>query len=200
MWLQYRNDASYSDLTDSELHDKMMQEWKVDLEISRVWNNGILWECLVDGTRQEPCWNCTDWTPVGGNTVYLSEITTSNGRTFRGGDVNTILTMHVWFGDEDITSRIMNVDDFRIVWKRSTGYNSTTEEFEQTSEDLSWTPVVVGPDGNPIVGDTKSNRIKLVRGDMGSGWMITYRQALITCIVTFSNSGQVVNMPADYVF
>ena len=200
LWLQYRNDASYSDLTDAELHDKMMQEWKVDLEISRVWNNGILWECLVDGTRQEPCWNCTDWTPVGGNTVYLSEITTSNGRTFRGGDVNTILTMHVWFGDEDITSRIMNVDDFRIVWKRSTGYNSTTEEFEQTSEDLSWTPVVVGPDGNPIVGDTKSNRIKLVRGDMGSGWMITYRQALITCIVTFSNSGQVVNMPADYVF
>ena len=200
MWLQYRNDASYSDLTDAELHDKMMQEWKVDLEISRVWNNGILWECLVDGTRQEPCWNCTDWTPVGGNTVYLSEITTSNGRTFRGGNVNTILTMHVWFGDEDITSRIMNVDDFRIAWKRSTGYNSATEEFEQTSEDLSWTPVVVGPDGNPIVGDTKSNRIKLVRGDMGSGWMITYRQALITCIVTFSNSGQVVNMPADYVF
>jgi len=200
LWLQYRNDASYSDLTDEQLHAKMMQEWKVDLEISRVWNNGILWECLVDGTRQEPCWNCTDWTPVGGNTVYLSEITTSNGRTFRGGNVNTILTMHVWFGDEDITGHIMNVDDFRIAWKRSTGYNSATEEFEQTSEDLSWTPVVVGPDGNPIVGDAKSNRIKLVRGDMGSGWMITYRQALITCIVTFSNSGQVVNMPADYVF
>lgn len=200
MWLRYRNDASYSDLTDAELHDKMMQEWKVDLEISRVWNNGILWECLVEGTRQEPCWNCTDWTPVGGNTVYLSEITTSNGRTFRGGNVNTILTMHVWFGDEDITGHIMNVDDFRIAWKRSTGYNSATEEFEQTSEDLSWTPVVVGPDGNPIVGDTKSNRIKLVRGDMGSGWMTTYRQVLITCIVTFSNSGQVVNMPADYVF
>jgi hypothetical protein len=178
----------------------MMQEWKVDLEISRVWNNGILWECLVDGTRQEPCWNCTDWTPVGGNTVYLSEITTSNGRTFRGGNVNTIMTMHVWFGDEDITGHIMNVDDFRIAWKRSTGYNSATEEFEQTSEDLSWTPVVVGPDGKPIVGDAKSNRIKMVRGDMGSGWMKTYRQALITCIVTFSNSGQVVNMPADYVF
>jgi hypothetical protein len=200
MWLQYRNDASYSDLTDAELHDKMMQEWKVDLEISRVWNNGILWECLVDGTRQEPCWNCTDWTPVGGNTVYLSEITTSNGRTFRGGNVNTIMTMHVWFGDEDITGHIMNVDDFRIAWKRSTGYNSATEEFEQTSEDLSWTPVVVGPDGKPIVGDAKSNRIKMVRGDMGSGWMKTYRQALITCIVTFSNSGQVVNMPADYKF
>lgn len=199
-WLQYRNDASYSDLTDAELHDKMMQEWKVDLEISRVWNNGILWECLVDGTRQEPHWNCSDWTPVGGNTIYRGEITTSNGRTFRNGNVDTILTMRVWYGDEEITDTILNIIDFAISWKRSTGYNTTTEEFEQTGEDKSWVATEVGYDGEPVGAGVKTNRIKIVRGDMGSGWMLTYRQALINSTVTFSASGQVVTMPADYVF
>ena len=200
LWLQYRNDASYSDLTDEQLHAKMMQEWKVDLEISRVWNNGILWECLVDGTTQEPHWNCTDWTPVGGNTIYKGEITTSNGRTFRNGNVDTILTMRVWYGDEEITDTILNIIDFAISWKRSTGYNTTTEEFEQTSEDKSWVATEVGYDGEPVGAGVKTNRIKIVRGDMGSGWMLTYRQALINSIVTFSASGQVVTMPADYVF
>lgn len=200
LWLQYRNDASYSDLTDEQLHAKMMQEWKVDLEISRVWNNGILWECLVDGTTQEPHWNCTDWTPVGGNTIYKGEITTSNGRTFRNGNVDTILTMRVWYGDEEITDTILNIVDFAIVWKRYTGYNTTTEEFEQTSEDLSWIANKVGSDGEPISAGDKTNRIKVLRGDMGSGWMLSYRQALIESTVSFSASGQVVTMPADYVF
>ena len=200
LWLQYRNDASYSDLTDEQLHAKMMQEWKVDLEISRVWNNGILWECLVDGTTQEPHWNCTDWTPVGGNTIYKGEITTSNGRTFRNGNVDTILTMRVWYGDEEITDTILNIVDFAIVWKRYTGYNTTTEEFEQTSEDLSWIANKVGSDGEPISAGDKTNRIKVLRGDMGSGWMLSYRQVLIESTVSFSASGQVVTMPADYVF
>jgi hypothetical protein len=200
LWLQYRNDASYSDLTDEQLHAKMMQEWKVDLEISRVWNNGILWECLVDGTTQEPHWNCTDWTPVGGNTIYRGEITTSNGRTFRNGNVDTILTMRVWYGDEEITDTILNIVDYAIVWKRYTGYNTTTEEFEQTSEDLSWVATEVGSDGEPISAGDKTNRIKVLRGDMGSGWMLSYRQALIESTVSFSASGQVVTMPADYVF
>ena len=189
IWLQYRNDESWNELTDSELHQKMMNEWKVDLEASRVWNNGILWECLVDGTTQEPKWGCTHWKSVGGNTIYKGEITTSNGRTFRNGNVDTVLTMRLWYGDEEITSQILNAVDFSIAWKRSTGYNAETDEFVQQSEDLSWTPNVVG-----------ANQIKIERNDMGSGWMITYRQALVSCTVTFSADGQVVNMPADYVF
>lgn len=199
-WLRYRNSPSWVSLTDEELRAKMMQEWKVDLEVSRVWRYGILWECLVDGTTQEPHWNCTDWTPVGGNTIYKGEITTSNGRTFRNGNVDTILTMRVWYGDEEITDTILNIVDFAIVWKRYTGYNTTTEEFEQTSEDLSWIANEVGSDGEPISAGDKTNRIKVLRGDMGSGWMLSYRQALIESTVSFSASGQVVTMPADYVF
>lgn len=188
-WLRYRNDPSWSSLTDAELHQKMMQEWKVDLEISRVWNYDILWECLVDGTTQEPVFGCTDWQPIGGNMLYKGEITTSNGRTFRNGNIDTILTMRVWFGNEDITSSVTSARDFSISWKRCTGYNPTTQQYEQQSEDLTWRPTVVG-----------TNQIKVERGDMGSGWMITYRQALISCTMVFSADGQVVTMPADYEF
>lgn len=188
-WLRYRNDASWSSLTDAELHQKMMNEWKVDLEISRVWRYGILWECLVDGTTQEPHWGCTHWQAIGGDAIYKGEITTSNGRTFSNGNIDTILTMRIWYGDEEITDQILTAVDYSIAWKRSTGYNSETEEFVQQSEDLSWTPTIVG-----------TNKIKVVRSDMGSGWMITYRKALISCTVSFSNEGQVVTMPADYVF
>lgn len=189
LWLQYRNDTSYSSLDDTQLHEKMMQEWKVDLEVSRVWNYGVLWECLVDTTTQEPTWGCSDWQAVGGNTIYTGQITTQNGRQFRNGNVDTTLTMRVWYGDEEITAKILSVIDLSVSWQRSTGYDAEQDKFVQQSEDLSWIPTVVS-----------ANQIKVVRGDMGSGWMISYRQALISCTMRFSTDGQVVNMPADYVF
>ena len=189
MWRLYRNNPAFASLSDEQLHQKMMNEWKVDLEISRVWRYGILWECLVDGTTQEPHWGCTHWQAIGGDAIYKGEITTSNGRTFSNGNIDTVLTMRIWFGDEEITDQILTAIDYSIAWKRSTGYNSVTEEFVQQSEDLSWTPTIVG-----------TNKIKVVRSDMGSGWMITYRKALISCTVSFSYKGQVVTMPADYVF
>lgn len=189
MWRLYRNNPAFASLSDEQLHEQMMKVLKVDLEISRVWNYGILWECLVNGTTQEPHWGCTHWQAIGGDAIYKGEITTSNGRTFSNGNIDTVLTMRIWFGDEEITDQILTAVDYSIAWKRSTGYNSVTEEFVQQSEDLSWTPTIVG-----------TNKIKVVRSDMGSGWMITYRKALISCTVSFSYKGQVVTMPADYVF
>ena len=169
----------------------MTKEWteENDLETSRVWNYGILWECTVDGTSQEPCWGCANWQAIGGQTLYVGEITTPNGRVFRNGDVNTVLSMHVWYGQEEITDRITQLQNFSEVWKRYTGYDAVNDEFIQQSEDLSWLPTSAG-----------AGKIKLVRGDMGSGWMITYRQARIGCTVSFPVAGQVINMPADYVF
>lgn len=189
MWRLYRNNPAFASLSDEQLHEQMMKVLKVDLEISRGWNYGILWECLVDGTTQEPHWGCTHWQAIGGDAIYKGEITTSNGRTFSNGNIDTVLTMRIWFGDEEITDQILTAVDYSIAWKRSTGYNSVTEEFVQQSEDLSWTPTIVG-----------TNKIKVVRSDMGSGWMITYRKVLISCTVSFSYEGQVVTMPADYVF
>lgn len=166
-----------STLTDAELYEKLTTaskgwEEENELEISRVWKNGKLWECAADGTAEEPHWGTTKWTVVSGNTVFVGQIQTSNGGKFRNGNVDTILTMLVWWGDEEVTLDIMSDPGYQIEWKRYTGYNTATREFEQQPEDLVWTPAVSSP-----------NSIVLTRSDMGSGWMTDYRRALIKCIV-----------------
>ena len=188
-WITYRLRSTYKSYSDKVLYDKIMIEWHLDRETSRVWNYGCLWECMSDGTTEEPTWNCSSWRLIGGQSLYQGELTTSNGKTFRNGDVDTILTMRIWHGNEEVTERVKELDDFRITWTRYTSYNAVTDEFEQSSEDLSWTPEV-----------TDTNKIHLTRGDMGSGWMIDYRQALIHCEVRFGIDGQSVEMPADYTF
>lgn len=188
-WLSYRLKPSFSRYSDADLYQKILQEYKNDLEISRAWNNGKLWECLVDATIEEPKFGCQEWEVVSGNTVFYGELFTSNGQTFRNGNIDTILTIYVWWGDEDITDAVLNSQDTTISWIRKTGYNSETQEFEQQSEDLSWVATSAG-----------RNKIRLVRGDMGSGWMITYRRALIHCTVSFTSSqGQTVQAPADLI-
>ena len=144
------------------------------VETSYVWHRYKKWMCLRTLTQEEPKLGCKDWKVVEGNTNFIGEMLTSNGNTFRNGDVDTILTMKVWWGDEDVTEQIKAMSH-QFSWSRKTGYDSVESQFIQQSEDLTWVPDLLA-----------ENKVHLVRGDMGSGWMITYRQALIACLVTFS--------------
>ncbi len=187
-WITARLSEAHTNLKDQQLYNKLMIEWHWDRETSRVWNYGCIWECLVEGTKEEPAWTSSDWRLIGGQNLYQGELTTSNGKLFRNGEVNTFLTMHIWHGNEEITEKVINLEDFTITWTRYTGYNSVTDEFIQQSEDLSWSPVKEG------------NKIHLTRNDMGSGWMIDYTKALIHCEVKFNIEGKSIEMPADYIF
>ncbi len=144
------------------------------VETSYVWHRYKKWMCLRTLTQEEPKLGCNDWKVVEGNTNFVGEMLTSNGNVFRNGDVDTVLTMKVWWGDEDVTEQIKAISH-QFSWSRSTGYDSVQSQFVQQSEDLTWEPDFVSED-----------KVHLVRGDMGSGWMITYRKALIACLVTFS--------------
>lgn len=142
-------------------------------ETSYVWHRGKLWMCLRSLTAEEPRLGCTDWKVVAGDTTFWSEITASNGAKFHNGNVDTVLTVHVWWGEEEVTDTIMDGHGFTATWLRMTGYDSEAREFRQQSEDLSWNATPTAP-----------NAILLTRGDMGSGWMISYRSGLIRCRVT----------------
>ena len=144
------------------------------VETSYVWHRYKKWMCLRTLTQEEPKLGCNDWKVVEGNTNFVGEMLTSNGNVFRNGDVDTVLTMKVWWGDEDVTEQIKAMSH-QFSWSRKTGYDSVQSQFVQQSEDLTWEPDFVSED-----------KVHLVRGDMGSGWMITYRKALIVCLVTFS--------------
>lgn len=191
-----RLNSENNTLTDAELYEKLTTaskgwEEENELETSRVWRGGILWECLTRNTAETPRWGCTDWKEVGGDTVYYCEITSSAGTTFRNGNVSTVLTMEVRYGQEVITDRLAAQPGAAIVWGRCTLWNPTTRRFEPTSEDEAWAAA-------PVPGEPYS--IRLERSDLGSGWMTDYRQALIHCsIYAPDEEGSAQEYPADFI-
>ena len=176
-WLQYRNDASYSDLNDSALHQKMMQEWKVDLEVSRVWNDGKLWECLVDGTTQEPTLNCTDWTFISGNSSYNLRFYNSDTNApygdfvmIRSSNISIPITPVLTWGSEDVSGKVVSWQWNRIV---------------NDAVDAGWS-------GNHAV-----RSITLVTADMPTGWS-SANPAIFECVATIVDSdGETAEVSAD---
>lgn len=143
------------------------------IETSYVWHRGKKWMCLRSLTAEEPRLGCRDWKPVEGDMTFWGEINASNGAKFHNGNVDTVLMVRIWWGSDDVTDVVTSDAGYRAEWSRLTGYDSTAREYRTRAEDLSWTPTVTGP-----------NKILLARGDMGSGWMMNYRSALIRCRVT----------------
>lgn len=143
------------------------------IEQSYVWHRSKKYMCLRTLTTEEPGLGCADWRVVEGYTTFWAEIVPSNGAKFHNGNVDTILILRVWWGSEDVTDIVVSDAGYRAEWTRLTGYDGEAREYRAQGEDLSWTPTVVAP-----------NKILLVRGDMGSGWMRTYRSAMIRCRVT----------------
>ena len=172
-WLRYRNDASWSSLTDAELHQKMMNEFKVDLEISRVWKNGKLWECLVDGTTQSPALGCTDWLLISGDITYQIDFQSSNGNSFYQGHVSTTITARLLWGSEDVTS-IVGAASFK--WTRSS-------ESGKTDADRTW---------DAVSGHSGTNILSITDNDMPTAWSRN-NKAIFTCTVTYNDEVVAVN-------
>jgi hypothetical protein len=191
-WLTVRLNSVNNRYSDADLYKQITTIWTEtnDLETSRVWNNGILWECLVDTTTQEPTWGCTDWKVIGGDTVYYCEIASSAGTTFRNGNVDTVLTMSVRYGLEDITAKVAAIAGASISWSRYTGFDTETRKFIQTSEDKSWHAISIP--GSPY-------SIRLSRSDLGSGWMVDYRIAMIHCSIYAPDDLNTIEYPADFI-
>jgi len=194
-WIEMRMSEEYADLTDAELYVRLTQETKGwenenELETSRVWRGDKLWECLAEGTTEAPGLGCADWRVVSGDTTFYAGIYTSNGRTFRNGNIDSVLTMRVWWGSEEVTDVVLADHGYDIAWKRFTAYDAQTEEYTQQPEDLSWTATAAG-----------QNKIHLRRGDMGSGWMRSYRSAMIRATMTAGIiNGEVSEVTADFIF
>ena len=191
-WLTARLLADNNSVTDADLYAKLTTDthgWEPEntLEISRVWNGGKLWECLMDNPSQAPRWGTTQWQVIGGNTTYVCEIVSSDGTTFRNGNVDTVLTMNVTWGDEDVTQVMANANGSTIAWTRYTGWDSTNKAFIRTEEDRAWTAVPVTDDPLGIV---------LTRSSLGSGWMTDYRRAMIRCTI-YAPDGEA--YPANYI-
>ena len=83
-------------------------------EIHEVRHNGGRWQCLqhqpvVSGgaaTYYEPKWNSPYWRLVDGNDNLTIEFVSSKGYSFRRGNVDTVVTPHLFYGNVDITNEV----------------------------------------------------------------------------------------------
>lgn len=166
LWRHYRLDSQFAGLTDEELL-AMLDRWKVDRETSRVWNYGVLWECLVDGTTDEPKWDCSDWFMVAGNDNLSIEFVSSRGYSFRRGYVDTVITPHLFYGSTDITDEI---DAEYWTWTRAS-------ESGKTVADEAWDAVHTGL-------YTGVKTLRLTNNDMPASWS-SANKAIFTCTVSF---------------
>lgn len=173
MWRLYRNNPAFASLSDEQLHEQMMKVLKVDLEISRVWKNGKLWECLVDGTTQSPALGCTDWLLISGDITYQIDFQSSNGNSFYQGHVSTTITARLLWGSEDVTS-IVGAASFK--WTRSS-------ESGKTDADRTW---------DAVSGHSGTNILSITDNDMPTAWSRN-NKAIFTCTVTYNDEVVAVN-------
>lgn len=171
-WLYKRLSPAWAGLTDAALERQMLRQApKADLETSRVWKGGKLWECLQDGTSQQPGLGTTHWLLVGGDTVWWIEFESSNGSSFYQGHVSTVVTARLYWGQEEVTQEVAAS---AFVWTRSS-------ESGKTDADRAW---------DAMQGHQGAKQIQLTDADMPVAWSRS-NKAIFTLTVTVPDGTQV---------
>jgi len=117
-WLHYRNSASWASLTDAELQRKMLEEFKVDLETSRVWHHSCLWECLTDETSAEPGFTPQAWKMVSGKGWWV-DFQLSQAPVVNLEDVSLKATPVIMLGDDDVSAQAVEQSAIlAVTWTR----------------------------------------------------------------------------------
>ena len=133
------------------------------LEQHAAWRFGCQWGCLVDKTTEEPRWNAQTWVMLQGNGNYSLDFDSSEGWQFFRGNVNTIISLIVVYGTEDITARLMKRAGTEVEWLRESG---------NVPSDNSWKPTYV---------DGDRSKLRLDNTDMPTGWGYEIRKVKFIC-------------------
>ena len=145
------------------------------IEQHAAWRFGCKWGCLVDKTKEEPKWNAQTWALLEGNGSYMLDFDSSEGWQFFRGRVDTVVSIIVTFGTEDITERILSKPGTKIEWLRDSG---------NVPSDNGWKPTYV--DGNP-------GKLKLTNVDMPTGWGYEIRKVKFICNIYIPDGEVVTN-------
>ncbi len=167
MWLTHRLSPAHTSLTDEQLLQKMRKEWHVDLETSRVWHYGALWECLVEGTNEEPGLS-GDWTLISGQGIRV-DFAFDRGTVVWCDDVRLRAEAHIMLGNADITDDLLDRQengglDLTWTWERMGNADDT-----QTAADRLWQPTTEAGHPNVLLIDHRLNDPSR-RQDCGPLW------------------------------
>ena len=133
------------------------------LEQHAAWRYGCKWGCLVDKTKEEPKWNSPAWQMIEGNGNYALDFDSSEGWQFFRGKVDTVVSLIVTYGTEDITARLMKAPGTEVEWLRDSG---------NVPSDNGWNPTYVEGD---------KSKLRLNNTDMPTGWGYEVRKVKFVC-------------------
>lgn len=142
-------------------------------EIHEVRHNGGRWQCLQHqpvmqggvAHYYEPKWNSPYWRLVDGNDNLTIEFVSSKGYSFRRGNVDTVVTPHLFYGNVDITNDV------------AAEYWNWTRESEsgKTTADETWDAQHQG-----------QKALHLTDSEMPSTWSFKDK-AIFTCTVVLND-------------
>jgi len=172
-------------LTDAELYEKLTtvsKGWQEEneLETSRVWRQGALWECLDDGTRQKPEIGCSDWAHVSGGTFSLgfysdgSDPTPIMGLAVRPDSIDERVVPYLLFGQEDISDKVQT-----WAWQRESQYEALDE---------AWGNSTMTDDGTALKSRTRT--LHVTNADLPSNWATNNGKVGFKCTATFLTGGE----------
>lgn len=184
MWLTHRLSPAHANLTDEQLLQKMRKEWHVDLETSRVWHFGALWECLVEGTIDEPGFS-TDWTMVSGLQARI-DFAFDRGTLVWVDDVTLRAEASILIGTSDVTDDVLQratagTLNMSWSWERFSGEGAV-----KTAADELWQPTIESGHPNVLLIDHRLNTPGR-RQDCGPLWESLMR-VVYRCTVNISGA------------
>lgn len=166
-WLTQRLSPAHRSLTDEELRQRMMKGMHVEMETSRVWHWGALWECLAEGTSEEPGLS-PRWTMVSGQPVRV-DFFFSRGTLVWIDDVRLTVEARILIGSADVTDELLEKvrqGTIAISWKWE---RMAFEDGTQTAADELWQPTTEPGRPNVLVIDHRLNDPER-RTDCGPLW------------------------------
>ena len=183
-WLAKRLSTAWRSKNDAELERMMsVNAPKADLEVSRVWNKGALWECLVDGTVQEPWFGCTDWQLVSGGTYSLPFYSDEAnpvpiiGLSVRPGYIDETVVPYLLFGQEDISSFVTS---WR--WERESNKPAMDEAWNNSAR--------VDPDDPASPKKSETRTLHITDADLPDDWNIGAGRVGFKCYAVFQTDGE----------
>jgi len=187
-WITQRFLQVNDSYSDADLYKKLTgvtKGWDQEniLEISRAWNHGALWECLVDGTMQEPMLGRTDWKLISGGTFSLGFYTSGDdptpisGLNVRPGFIDETVVPHLLFGQEDISDMVT-----AWKWVRESGNAALDEAWGNSMHTER------DDDQSPLKSDTRA--IHITDDDLPGDWSIDGGKVSFKCTARFLDGGE----------
>ena len=104
-----QSDAPYRYITSDEVSENGTKYNELEQHV--VEHLGFEWACLIDKTVEEPKWNSQAWRAlnVRKSDYTIQPVSSTDSFRFMDGEVNTIVTALIFFGDNDITEQLLAI-------------------------------------------------------------------------------------------